>query len=203
MDIFEYKEIQQNSKALYKDKGSKFIAYSFIVYSENEVKDHILELKKIEYNARHFCYAYVINANKSKQRTNDDGEPSNSAGKPILGQIIAKDLTNTLVVVVRYFGGTKLGVGGLINAYKTAAKESLESTNIITKNIKELYSLTFNYEELNFVMRVQKELDLTIETQNLELECEITFSVNKNITKIALSKWSKNHKIKIKFKGIK
>ncbi|MGC6428856.1 MAG: IMPACT family protein [Flavobacteriales bacterium] len=198
MEKYSYFEIEKQTQALYKEKGSKFIAYSFIVKNELEVKNCIDKLKKIEHSARHFCYAYCINADKSITRFNDDGEPANSAGKPILGQITAYNLTNVLIVVVRYFGGTKLGVGGLINAYKTAAKESINKTKIITKHIQDVFEITFEYDELNFVMRVQKELDLKIIHQKLEINCEITFSVNKNISNIALSKWNKNHKLKIK-----
>lgn len=199
MSDYTYNEIKDSTNSLYKEKGSKFIAYSFKVLTAEDVKNRLNELKKLEYGARHFCYAYSIGVEKLEQRANDDGEPSNSAGKPILGQIVAFDLTNTLVVVVRYFGGTKLGVGGLITAYKTAAKECLSNAIIVKKHIKDVYQLTFDYEQLNFVMRIQKELDLTIESQLLELNCCFSFSVNKNISHLALSKWQKNHKINIEF----
>lgn len=199
MSEFTYNEIKDSTNSLFKEKGSKFIGYSFKVLDNEDVKQRLNDVRKIEYGARHFCYAYILGANKLDQRANDDGEPSNSAGKPILGQIVACNLTNTLVVVVRYFGGTKLGVGGLITAYKTAAKECLTNALIVKKHIKDIYKLEFDYEQLNFVMRIQKELDLTIEKQALELSCCITFSANKNISHLALAKWKKNHKIKIEF----
>lgn len=199
MSEFTYNEINGNTSSLFKEKGSKFIGYSFKVLNNEDVKQRLNDVKKLEYGARHFCFAYILGADKLDQRVNDDGEPSNSAGKPILGQIVAFDLTNTLVVVVRYFGGTKLGIGGLITAYKTAAKECLSNAKIIKKHIKDVYQLKFDYEQLNFVMRIQKELDLTIEKQELELSCSVSFSVNKNISHLALSKWQKNHKIKIEF----
>ena len=197
MKQFTYKEIRQNSSSIYKEKGSKFIGFSFKVYSKEDVKNRINDLKKIEFNARHFCYAYVIGSEKQYQRANDDGEPLNSAGKPILGQLVSYDLTNTLVVIVRYFGGTKLGVGGLITAYKTAAKDCLSNSDVVEKNIKDVFKLSFDYDQLNFVMRIQKELDLKIQSQYLELSCSIIFLVNKNISHIAESKWRNNHKIKI------
>ena len=199
MSEFTYNEINDNTTSLFKEKGSKFIGYSFKVLNNEDVKQRLNDVKKLEYGARHFCFAYILGADKLDQRANDDGEPSNSAGKPILGQIVAFDLTNTLVIVVRYFGGTKLGVGGLITAYKTAAKECLSDALIIERHIKDIYQLKFDYEQLNFVMRIQKELDLTIEKQELELSCCVSFSVNKNISHLALSKWQKNHKIKIEF----
>jgi uncharacterized YigZ family protein len=199
MSQYSYNEIKTCSSSIYKEKGSKFIAYSYNVYSKEDVKEKLNELKKIEYSARHFCYAYILGPNKDNQRVNDDGEPANSAGKPILGQITSFDLTNTLVIVVRYFGGTKLGVGGLINAYKAASKECLSNSKVIKKHIKDVFKLYFNYDQLNNVMRIQKELDLKIESQSLELDCCITFLVNKNISHIALSKWKGNHKIKVEF----
>lgn len=199
MSDFTYNEINQSTSSLFKEKGSKFIAYSFKVMTNEDIKNRLNDLKKLEYGARHFCYAYALGSDRFDQRANDDGEPSNSAGKPILGQIVAFDLTNTLVVVVRYFGGSKLGVGGLITAYKTAAKECLSKAIIVKKHIKDVYQLKFEYEQLNFVMRIQKELDLTIENQLLELNCCVSFSVNKNISHLALSKWQKNHKINIEF----
>ena len=199
MSEFTYNEIKDSTNSLFKEKGSKFIGYSFKVLDNENVKQRLNDVRKIEYGARYFCYAYILGANKLDQRANDDGEPSNSAGKPILGQIVACNLTNTLVVVVRYFGGTKLGIGGLIKAYKTAAKECLTNALIVEKHIKDIYKLEFDYEQLNFVMRIQKELDLTIEKQVLELSCCIIFSVNKNISHLALAKWKKNHKIKIEF----
>ena len=122
-----YLEVVGSSQGLYKDKGSKFIAYVFQVKDEEDVKARMAEIRKKEYAARHHCYAYILNPDKSIQRDSDDGEPSNTAGKPILGQLLSHNLTNTLIVVGRYFGGVKLGVGGLINAYRSAAQDAFQN----------------------------------------------------------------------------
>ena len=133
-----YKEVKTHTTGIYKEKGSKFIAYSYPVYSEQEVKEKLEEVKKIEHSARHHCYAYILHPDKSAQRANDDGEPSSTAGKPILGQILSNDLTNILIVVVRYFGVVKLGISGLIRSYKTAASDVITDATIITKTKKTL-----------------------------------------------------------------
>ena len=157
-----YKEIKSTTKGTYKEKGSKFIAYAFPVYSEDEVKEKLEEVKKLEHSARHHCYAYILHPDKSAQRANDDGEPSSTAGKPILGQILSNDLTNILIIVVRYFGGVKLGIPGLIRSYKTAASDAISKATIITKTIKEHYEVSFKYPQMNDVMRLVKELDLEV-----------------------------------------
>lgn len=181
MDIKDtYKTINKPStKVLFKDRNSKFFGYAFPVLNEDDVKTHIESLKKEHHTARHWCYAYQIGTTeKSIQfRANDDGEPNNSAGMPIYGQIQSFEVTNVLIVVVRYFGGTKLGVGGLINAYKTAAQMALEATKIITKTINIQYVVSFEYKNMNTVMRVIKERNLNVVNQQLELSCEITISV--------------------------
>ena len=133
-----YKEIKSATKGTYKEKGSKFISYSYPVFSKEDIKEKLIEVKKLEYAARHHCYAYVLNPDKSTWRVNDDGEPSSSAGKPILRQIQSNELTNILIVVVRYFGGVKLGMPGLIRSYKTAAAEAIANATILLKTIKEL-----------------------------------------------------------------
>ena len=152
-----YNIITNSGEGLYKDKGSKFIAQAFPVSSETEAKEGIEDIKKKFHDARHHCYAYMIGPDKSCFRSNDDGEPSGTAGKPILNQILSKDLTNICVVVVRYFGGTKLGVSGLINAYKSAAREALDQTTVEERTIDEIYSLEFEYPLMNEVMRILKE----------------------------------------------
>lgn len=165
--------------ALFKEKGSKFIGYVFPVSTEEDVKNCIDELKKKHHSARHWCYAWQLGIEEINYRANDDGEPNNSAGQPIYGQILSKELTNVLVVVVRYFGGTKLGVGGLISAYKTTAKLILEEAAIVKKTIDVLYKLTFEYKDMNKVMRIIKEQKLSIENQTMELNCEFLISVRK------------------------
>lgn len=175
-----YKTITQTSSGLYKEKGSKFIALAYPVTHEDEVKEILAELKKEYYNARHHCYAYVIGPDKSAWRVNDDGEPSGTGGRPIHGQIQSFDLTNILIVVVRYFGGTKLGVSGLINAYKAAAKDALSQAEIIEKTVNEVYKLEFPYEEMNDVMRIIKEENIDILHNQYDEACIITYSIRKN-----------------------
>ena len=168
MDKDVYKTIDKAStEALFKDRGSKFYGYAFPVTNEEEIKENIEFLKKQHYNARHWCYAWQLGMKYEKYRANDDGEPTNSAGTPIYGQLQAFEVTNILVVVVRYFGGAKLGVGGLIQAYKTAAKLALENTEIIQKTINEEFILQFNYSEMNKVMRIVKEEQISIINQKL------------------------------------
>lgn len=177
-----YKTITKPSQeVLFKDKNSKFFGYAFPVTSEEEVKSIIENLKKQHHSARHWCYAYQIGTQNISYRANDDGEPNNSAGMPIYGQIQSFDVTNVLIVVVRYFGGVKLGVGGLINAYKTAAQLALENSKIITKTINIDYLIKFDYKNMNKVMRVIKEKQLNVVNQKLELDCQIHISVRKKV----------------------
>ncbi|MEI6816213.1 MAG: YigZ family protein [Bacteroidota bacterium] len=160
-----FKTISTPSEGLYKEKGSKFIGYAYPVKSEAEVKDLVAKLKKEHHSARHHCYAFRLLPDKSVFRSNDDGEPSGTAGKPILGQILSNDLTNVLVVVVRYFGGTLLGVSGLIKAYKTAAAEAIANAEIITKTIDVRYEITCSYIQLNDVMRIIKQENIQVISQ--------------------------------------
>lgn len=199
--LFEdsYQEVVASSEGLFKDKGSKFIAYAFHVKDEDEVKSRIAEIKKKEYAARHHCYAYILNPDKSAQRDSDDGEPSNTAGKPILGQILSNNLTNTLIIVVRYFGGVKLGVGGLINAYRNAAAAALENIVIEQHFVKEVFSVYFQYPEMNNVMRIVKDLNLNVIEQNFELECQLTFSIRKSQSEKMQSIFALNHKVKLAY----
>ncbi len=175
-----YKTITKPSKEiLFKDKNSKFFGYAFPVKSEEDINSKIENLKKQHHSARHCCYAYQIGKEDFSYRANDDGEPNNSAGMPIYGQIQSFEVTNILIVVVRYFGGVKLGVGGLINAYKTAAQLALENSKIITKTINLDYLIKFDYKNMNKVMRIIKEKQLKIVNQKLELNCKIHISVRK------------------------
>ncbi|MEN8138363.1 MAG: YigZ family protein [Bacteroidota bacterium] len=190
--------VNPGTESLFKDKGSKFIGYAFYVENEEEVKGKIEEVKKIHYAARHHCYAYRFGTEEIKFRANDDGEPSHSAGDPILGQIVAKDLTNVLVIVVRYFGGVKLGVGGLIQAYKTAAKEILNECKIVTNTINKTFLVTLEYPELNQLMRFIKERNLNIIEQKMEMNCEVTLSIRLKDADSIYDKLSKMHKLKTK-----
>lgn len=175
-----YKTLAEPSEeVLFKEKNSKFFGLAFPVNNEEEVKNTLAEIKKIHFSARHWCYAYQIGTEKIQYRANDDGEPNNSAGMPIYGQIQSFDVTNVLVVVVRYFGGVKLGVGGLISAYKTAAQMALENATIIEKTIDKHYIIQFDYKNMNKVMRIIKEKNLDIVNQKMELSCEIEIKTRK------------------------
>lgn len=178
--IDTYKTIDQPSiEVLFKDKNSKFFGYAIPVTSEDEIKEHLAELKKQHFSARHWCYAFQIGTETKYHRANDDGEPNNSAGMPIFGQIQSFEVTNVLVVVVRYFGGVKLGVSGLINAYKTAAQMALEECEIIEKTINKHFLVNFDYKNMNKVMRVIKEKNISIVNQKMELACEIEIATRK------------------------
>ena len=179
-----YKTIEISvENILYKEKNSKFFGFAFPVTSEIEVKTHLENLKSEHFSARHWCYAYQIGTEVIKFRANDDGEPSNSAGMPIYGQIQSFDITNVLVVVVRYFGGVKLGVGGLISAYKTSAQLTLNEANIIEKTIDKQFKITFDYKNMNKVMRIIKEKNIQIINQKMELNCEIEIATRKKNAK--------------------
>ncbi len=194
-----YKTITKPSnETLFKDRASKFYGYAFPVTTEEEIKNHIEQLKKQHYNARHWCYAWQLGKSYEHYRANDDGEPSNSAGMPIYGQLQSFDLTNVLVVVVRYFGGTKLGVGGLIQAYKTSAKLALEASKIVKRTINEDFILNFKYPEMNTVMRIVKDEKLNIINQKLELDCEYTISVRKKEAKRIFEIFDTTYKVSIK-----
>ena len=201
MDKDVYKTIDKAStEALFKDRGSKFYGYAFPVTNEEEIKENIEFLKKQHYNARHWCYAWQLGMKYEKYRANDDGEPNNSAGTPICGQLQAFEVTNVLVVVVRYFGGTKLGVGGLIQAYKTAAKLALENSEIIQKTINEEFILQFNYSEMNKVMRIVKEEQISIINQKLDMNCMYIISVRKKEAAKVFKLFDETYKVLIKKK---
>ncbi|AXT54774.1 YigZ family protein [Aquimarina sp. AD1] len=194
-----YKTITEpGEEVLFKDKNSKFFGYSFPIISEEEVKSIIESLKKQHHAARHWCYAWQLGTENIKYRSNDDGEPSNSAGQPIYGQIQSFQVTNILIVVVRYFGGVKLGVGGLINAYRTAAQLSLQSSNILEKTIDIKFCITFEYKNMNKVMRIIKERQLKITNQKLELDCKIFISVRKTIANEINDLFSTLYEVEIK-----
>jgi uncharacterized YigZ family protein len=165
---------------LFKDKNSKFYGYIFPVINEEQIKSHLEAIKKEHYSARHWCYAYQIGTECRNYRANDDGEPNNSAGMPIYGQIQSFEVTNVLIIVVRYFGGVKLGVGGLINAYRTGAQLALEAAEIVEKTINKTYQLNFEYKNMSKVMRILKENHVKIINQTLELNCLLEISVRKS-----------------------
>jgi uncharacterized YigZ family protein len=176
-----YKTITTPSiETLFKDRNSKFYGYAFPVNEETSIKDFLEFLRKKHHTARHFCYAWQLGTESVRFRANDDGEPSNSAGMPIYGQIQSFEVTNILVVSVRYFGGTKLGVGGLINAYRASARLTLESSAIEEKTIDESFQLNFQYDLMSKVLRILKENSITITRQKLEMDCEIIIAVRKS-----------------------
>jgi len=175
-----YQTIEQESQGYFKDKGSKFYAFAFPVKSENEVKEILLRLRKEHYSARHHCYAWRLGTEEITFRANDDGEPSSTAGKPILGQLQSFNVTNILIVVVRFFGGTLLGVSGLINAYRNAAADALGNAEIKQKIIEREVVLGFTYNELADVMNIIKQENLTVIQTRFEEKCNLIFSVRKS-----------------------
>lgn len=174
-DVF--KTIEAQAEGIYKEKGSRFIALAYPVTREEEIRDIIAGLKEKYYDARHHCYAWRLGAAKTHFRANDDGEPSSTAGKPILGQIQSNDLTNILIVVIRYFGGIKLGVSGLINAYREAAADALRNALIIEKTVDEQLRIHFSYMVMNDVMKIVKEEEPEVLERNFEMECDMLLSI--------------------------
>ncbi|GAB1419908.1 YigZ family protein [Bacteroidales bacterium] len=194
-----YNIITASGEGLYKEKGSKFIAIALAVQSEDEIREVLLQIKKKHFDARHHCYAWVLGTDKSQFRANDDGEPSGSAGKPILNQIYSADLTNILVIVVRYFGGIKLGVSGLVNAYKTAAREAIAHAPRQERTVDNVYLLKFEYPLINEVMRVLREEDIQPATSRFELSCEIEFFCRISLCDNVLKKLKKIFGVEIIF----
>ena len=192
-----YRTFSDYTEGLFKDKGSKFFAYGYPVKNENEVKDIIQTIKKEHHSARHHCYAYKIGAIDSSFRANDDGEPSGTAGKPILGQIESNDLTNVLIVVVRYFGGILLGTSGLINAYRNAAAECINNANIENNIIENELSVSFTYEQLNTAMRVVKEEKVRIVEQNFQESCKMRIAVKQSMFEDVFQKFESIYGIEV------
>ncbi len=195
-----YLTIEQPAEALFKDKGSKFIGLAYPVQNEQQVKEILQGLKKEHHTANHHCYAYRLGADKLTFRANDDGEPSNTAGKPILGQIQSNDLTDILIVVVRYFGGTLLGVSGLIHAYKTTAAEVIKATAIIEKQILFSYTVHFPFEQLNDVMKILKQSDSKITAQEFDNSCSISFNIRKANSEACEEKLKKTEGLTLEYR---
>lgn len=186
-----YQTISAPVQGLYKEKGSKFLSFAYPVETEEEIKDLLALLRKEYYDARHHCYAYALGFRREIYRVNDDGEPSSTAGKPIYGQILSYGLTNVLVVVVRYFGGVKLGTSGLINAYKTATGDALARADTVEKTVKRRYELRFPYGQMNQVMRIIKELHLQVLGQEADNdnECRVRVAVRLSECARCEEKW--------------
>lgn len=178
----KYFTIDKSVESIYKEKGSKFLSFLYPVSSVDEVKEYLTQLKKKYYDATHHCYAYIIGYDKETFRMNDDGEPSSTAGKPIYGQLQSNDLTNVLLVVVRYFGGTKLGVSGLIKAYKESSAECIALAQIVEKQVKNKYNIYFAYEDMNVVMNILKQNNAEQKKQIFDLNCQIEVLIDKRNT---------------------
>ncbi|MDB5146125.1 MAG: YigZ family protein [Mucilaginibacter sp.] len=194
-----YKTIENTAEGIFRDRGSKFLAYAFPINSENDIKAIVAQLKSEHPKANHHCWAMRLTVDRSVFRVNDDGEPSGTAGRPILNTLLSKDLTNLLVVVVRYFGGTLLGVPGLINAYKVATEEALNQAVIIVKTVNDVYTVAFDYLQMNDVMRIIKDENLIILNQAFDNDCSIQLSIRKTQVEQALFKLSKVSGTKVKY----
>lgn len=194
-----YTSIEKPAEGLYKDKGSKFISLAYPVRDEEQIKTILGEVKKKYHDARHHCYAWALDNNREHFRINDDGEPPGTAGKPIYGQILANDLSFVLIVVVRYFGGTKLGVRGLINAYKAATQNALENANLVTKAIHHLFEIRFDYHSMNQVMKIIKDFNLIQIEHDFGLSCRLIFSVPVSLSTLVEENFRKISTLKIEF----
>ena len=192
-----YKTIASPAEGIYKEQGSKFLAFAYPVSSADEVKILVDTKRKEFHDARHICYAYMLGAARTEFRSNDDGEPSGTAGRPILGQINSHQLSDILIVVVRYFGGILLGTGGLITAYKAAALEAITAAEIIDSVLESTYAVVFGYEQMNDVMRIMKEHQLSILSQSQSLTCSLTFSVRESLESSVIERLSQIDHVEI------
>jgi len=196
-----YKTITDPAEGLFKDKGSKFIAFAYPITAESEVKAQLTRLRAEHTKANHFCYAYRLTPDRNVYRINDDGEPSGTAGRPILNALLSADITNILIVVVRYFGGTLLGVPGLINAYRSAANEALMLASVVEKTVNDIYEIQFDYLAMNDVMRLVKEEQLSLLDQQFDNQCRIKFEVRKAQLNKVLQRLEQQPEITVKYLG--
>jgi uncharacterized YigZ family protein len=194
-----YQTIEAPAEALFKDRGSKFLAFAYPISSEEDTKPLLATLREQHPKAVHHCYAYRLGLDRNHYRANDDGEPSGTAGRPILNTLYSKDLTNILVVVVRYFGGTLLGVPGLINAYKTATEEALSQATVVTRHVSDLYEILFPYEAMNEVMKVVKSNNLDVQEQQFEMECKLIVLVRKTMLNQVVPAFEGIEKVEAKY----
>ena len=193
-----YKTIIAPTEGIYKEKGSKFLSFAIPVSNADEVKEIVKNYRKEYYDSRHVCYAYMLGAERKEFRANDDGEPSGTAGRPILGQINSRELTNILVIVVRYFGGILLGTGGLVVAYKEATTDALDQAEVIEKTVDETISIVFDYVLMNEVMRIIKDTNAQISSQNFEDQCAMQLSIRKQDAGLLSAKLAKIFGLQIK-----
>ncbi len=194
-----YKTIKGNYEGVYRDKGSKFLAYAYPFKEEVELKTIIANLKNEHHKARHHCYAYRLTPDRSIFRINDDGEPSGTAGRPILNMLLSYELTNILVVVVRYFGGTLLGIPGLTNAYKSAAEDALDNAEIVHRTVQDVYEIKFEYAKMNEVMKLIKEERLENFDQDFDLNCKLKIAINQANGNKIIDQLQNIHHLKIKY----
>jgi uncharacterized YigZ family protein len=199
--LFEdtYFTIEKSGEGIYRDRGSKFLGYAYPITSDQEIKDIIAKLKQVHSKANHHCWAMRWSTDRSIFRINDDGEPSGTAGRPILNTLLSRNLTNVAVVVVRYFGGTLLGVPGLINAYRTAAELALNETTVIEKTVNDVYTILFDYLQMNDVMRIIKEDNLEIVKQQFDNSCELIVSIRKMQVNHTLARLQKLSSVKVRY----
>ena len=197
MNSDQYKTIKNSSEGSFKDRGSKFYAFAFHVENEDEVKGKREKIKKEFHDARHHVFAYRLGSDMKLFRSSDDGEPANSSGPPILGKIRSYELTDILIIVVRYFGGTKLGIPGLINAYGSAAEDAIKAGIIIIKTILKKLTVKFEYPQMNVVMRIIKENNLTMINQDFQLSCEVTVEISESNYERIKNIFKSNHKLNI------
>jgi uncharacterized YigZ family protein len=199
MESDTYKTIKSASQGIYKEKGSRFFSFAVPVADQEEIKPLLDKIKKEHHEARHHCFAYMIGHQRNIWRVNDDGEPSGTAGRPILGQINSFDLTNIILVVSRYFGGTLLGVSGLINAYRSAATSALLNAEITERTLQEYYEITYPYVSMNDVMRILKELNLGQSEQSFDLECRILLNFRVSVKENVLNRLSRIDGLKYRY----
>jgi uncharacterized YigZ family protein len=199
--LFEdtYLTIEKPGEGVFRDRGSKFLGYAYPINSDQDIKEIVAKLKQENPKANHHCWAIRWSTDRSVFRINDDGEPSGTAGRPILNTLLSRNLTNVAIVVVRYFGGTLLGVPGLINAYRTAAELALNETKVIEKTVNDVYTMSFDYLQMNEVMRIVKEDNLEILKQQFDNSCELTVSIRKMQVNQTLARFQKLTSVKVKY----
>lgn len=195
-----YQTIANPAEGFFKDKGSKFFCFAYPVQTENEVKEHLLFLRELHPKAVHHCYAYRFGLDRMVYRMSDDGEPSGTAGRPILNTLYSRDVTNILIVVVRYFGGTLLGVPGLINAYKTATESALDESELVIRHFVDHYEIHFSYIQMNDVMRIVKEMELPVLEQVFEMQCKMAVEVRTTLTERFIARCEKIEGLKVELR---
>ena len=198
----KYLTLSAQSEGLYKEKGSKFIGYAVACYDEEQAKELLEEWRSNHHQARHLCYAYRFGVDKAKYRANDDGEPNNSAGAPILGQIESYNLTNVLIGVIRYFGGTKLGVGGLITAYRSAAKDAIENGSIVELEVYNWIEISFDYQDMPHIMNLLKKNKIALSNKKFEENCELTLCLEIDYSEVIQKQLKEFYSVKITDLGI-